>query len=272
MSVHITLLSTRPDDQQHNLLVESLGKGLLDSGCTKTVTGELWLQEYLTTLSESEIRGIREKQSKSVFRFGDGIENKSTKCITIPVTIGKKKLQMDVEVVPNEIPLLVSKAAMKQMKMQLDFTKDTAIIGGEKVELVCNSLGHYCIPITKERIESHNCNVVLHVQNLETMTHKEKQKKALKLHRQLSHATKERILRLLKSSGCEDEDFLRCVADCCDQCVLCQKYRKPRLRPVVGFPMSDRFNQVVSMDLKECKHHKSWILHLIDIAKRYSAA
>ena len=67
MSVHITLLSTRPDDQQHNLLVESLGKGLLDSGCTKTVTGELWLQEYLTTLSESEIRGIREQVCVSIW-------------------------------------------------------------------------------------------------------------------------------------------------------------------------------------------------------------
>ena len=36
--------------------------------------------------------------------------------------------------------------------------------------------------------------------------------------------------------------------------------------------MADRFNQTVAMDLKEYKHHKTWILHLIDCATRYSVA
>ena len=51
-----------------------------------------------------------------------------------------------------------------------------------------------------------------------------------------------------------------------DLCEVCQKFKSPPSRPVVGLPLADNFNQVASMDLKE------WILHLIDTATRYSAA
>ena len=39
------------------------------------------------------------------------------------------------EIVPNKIPLLISKGAMKQMGMQLDFAKDISLIKGEKVRV-----------------------------------------------------------------------------------------------------------------------------------------
>ena len=41
---------------------------------------------------------------------------------------------------------------------------------------------------------------------------------------------------------------------------------------MVGFPVFDKFNEYVSMDLKEIKKGKLWILHLIDAAARYTAA
>ena len=44
------------------------------------------------------------------------------------------------------------------------------------------------------------------------------------------------------------------------------------LRPVVGLPLANDFNQVVCMDLKEHVHNQSWMLHLIDAATRYSVA
>ena len=76
----------------------------------------------------------------------------------------------------------------------------------------------------------------------------------------------------MKNSGCKDKEFIKCIEHCCDTCELCSKYRKRPLRPVVSFPMADRFNQVVAMDLKEVEHTKTWILHLIDVATRYTAA
>ena len=43
--------------------------------------------------------------------------------------------------------------------------------------------------------------------NLSTYTKKVKKQKAEKLHRQFAHASKERLFRLLKDSGCKDKEF-----------------------------------------------------------------
>ena len=94
--------------------------------------------------------------------------------------------------------------------------------------------------------------------------------KAVKLHQQFSHASKEKLLKLIASSGCKDEEFVSCVKQCCEECKVCRRFRRPPLRPAVGLPVADRFNQVVSMDLKEHERGK-WILHMIDTATHYSA-
>ena len=108
-TVHITLLTSKPDAVQKNLLVESLGKGLLDSGCTKTVTGEQWLEEYCSTLCDADKMKVVEKSSKSLFRFGYGVESKSVRKVTIPVNIGRKDMLMDVKVVCYEYDSAVNK-------------------------------------------------------------------------------------------------------------------------------------------------------------------
>ena len=85
-----------------------------------------------------------------------------------------------------------------------------------------------------------------------SLGNEEKKKKAIKLHCQLCHAAKDRLVRLLKDSGCEDKGFLKIVVDCCENCEFCLKFKKPFSRPVVGFPVSDEFNEYVSMDLGSC--------------------
>ena len=75
----------------------------------------------------------------------------------------------------------------------------------------------------------------------------------------------------MKDSGCDGKTFLKMIVDY-DNCEFCLKFKKPFSRPVVSFPMSDRFNEYVSMDLKEVEKGKVWILHLIDAAARYTAA
>ena len=55
-----------------------------------------------------------------------------------------------------------------------------------------------------------------------------------------------------------------------EKCNVCFKYKKAPLKPVVVFLLSQDFNDVISMDLKENNGFK--ILHLIDHATCYSAA
>ena len=267
VNVHITLHLS-----QQKLNVEALGKGLLDSGCSKTVAGQVWYEEYLHTLSEEDRKKVIEVKSKSIFRFGDGVETKSLKCVSVPVFIGKKQLVLDMEIVPNQIPLLISKGAMKQLGMQLDFAKDIALIKGQKVKLICTSTGHYCLPLTLTCLDDNSVNFILHLECVDNLSKKEMMSKALKLHRQFSHATKEKLIKLLRDGGCESTEFLKCINKVCDECETCQKYRRAPLKPIVGLPIAYDFNQVVCMDLKEIEHTKLWILHLLDAATRYSGA
>ena len=94
---------------------------ILDSGCSKTVAGKLWASEYLKTLPEKEVSFVVRKNSNSVFRFGDGKDIKSIELLTVPVLICGQRFLLDIEVVENDIPLLISKGPMKVLCMQVDF-------------------------------------------------------------------------------------------------------------------------------------------------------
>ena len=114
---------------------------------------------------------------------------------------------------------------------------------------------------------------MLHTFALKDLSKSDKKKKAIKLHRQFSHASKEKLCKLVRESkDFNDIEFLKMIEEWCDSCEICQKYKKAPLRPIVGMRLADKFNQVVCMDLKEYIHNKCWILHLIDSATRYSDA
>ena len=272
MTVNITLFSGEGSAEQCMLMAESIGFGILDSACTKTVAGEQWMKEFLSVLPESEYSQAKEseRKNKSVYRFGDGKETHSLRTIDLPVMIGSKKYIIEVDVVASDIPLLISKPSMSRLGMKIDFSNNQAEVCGEIMSLRCTTSGHYCIPLSY--FVSESCNFVFNIEHLCGSTVDEKKKKALKLHRQFCHASSERLIRLLKNAGCSDKDFIQEIEKCCQNCEFCRKYKAPLPRPVVGFPMAEEFNQVVCMDLKEVKKGKLWILHLVDAATRYTNA
>ena len=178
---------------------------------------------------------------------------------------------LEVDVANNNITLVISKLAMSKLGMKIDFTRHEAEVNDQVIiKLQCNSSSHYCVPLTT--LARENCNVIFHLTNLLSLSNEGKKKKAIKLHRQLCHASKDRLVKLLKDSGCDDKKFLKMIVDYCDNCKFCSEFKKPFSIPVVRFPVSDRFNEYVSMNLKEAQKGKLWILHLIDTATSYTAA
>ena len=273
--VHFTLLSSeKPDGPLSALLQETLGMAILDSGCSKTVAGNIWMEAYLDQLSKRDRASVKTVPSNTRFRFGDGVESVSSKLMTIPVVIGKVKVPIEVNIVDNEIPLLLSRRSMKKAGCKLDFSTDSVTMLGQSIKLISTQAGHYCIPLTKYLLNDDiDISIVLHTTALENCSTSEKRKKALKLHRQFSHATKDKLCKFVQESkSFSDKEFLTILSKCCDDCELCQKFKRPPLRPVVGLPLANDFNQVVCMDLKEHVHNQSWMLHLIDAATRYSVA
>ena len=131
-------------NKSRNLIYESLGKGVLDSACTRTVSGQIWMSEYLSTLQPDERKLVKESPSQALFRFGDGVECRSLKQMTIPVSIGGvMKRMMKVELVSVEVPLLISNKTMKRMGMKLDFAKDMVYFQGKSLKLSTTTSGHY---------------------------------------------------------------------------------------------------------------------------------
>ena len=100
-------------------------------------------------------------------------------------------------------------------------------------------------------IKSKFYNIVLHTTALKGLSRSEKKKKAIKLHQQFAHCSKERLIKLVKESkNFDDKEFLEILEECYDNCEFCQQIKKAPLRPVVGISLADKFNQVVCMDLK----------------------
>ena len=79
-------------------------------------------------------------------------------------------------------------------------------------------------------------NVVLHCEALKECLIVEKRRKTEKLHRHFAHASKERLISLVRGSKAfNDKEFLDLIWDVCDSCSVCLRSRKLPLQPVVGF-------------------------------------
>ena len=269
MLVNLTLVTG--DFTNNVMMVETLAKAILDTACTKTVAGQTWMNEYLSLLPTSKQDQVKssKRSTNTLYRFGDGVETKSKYELELPINVCGKMLTISVDVVDSDIPLLLSRPTMTELGMILNTKNHTVEVDGHSYKLQFNPSGHYVIPVSEWTNE--DCKIVLHMENLETYTKSEKRQKALKLHRQFAHASKERLLRLLKNGGCTDLEFMKAVEKCCEECQFCQKYRKPKPKPIVGLPKAEKFNEVVSMDLKEVEKGKIWILHLVDSCTRYTA-
>ena len=129
------------------LVDESRGCAVLDTGCSTTVCGEMWLESYLQFLSDYEKDKIIENQSSSTFTFGDGTTVASLRKVTLPCWIGNVRANVTTDVVTCNIPLLLSKRSMKKAEMCLDFGNDRVLIGGKQIDLQCTSSGHYILPL-----------------------------------------------------------------------------------------------------------------------------
>ena len=122
---------------------------LIDSGASGTVVGMSWLRQWLGH------REIPLDSSTRSFRFGDGgLVPSLGKCnVTLyllpSVTNANspKSITVAVDVVPSEVPLLISKQSLEAMKGTLDFSKATlCILNGLTIHLKNLASGHISLP------------------------------------------------------------------------------------------------------------------------------
>ena len=77
--------------------------GILDCGCTKNVTGEVWLDEFINELSEEDKSLVEDEKTHTKFKFGDEKEVVSTREVKFPCVVGSKTVMVKANVVMCDI-------------------------------------------------------------------------------------------------------------------------------------------------------------------------
>ena len=176
--------------KSRNLISESTNVAILDSRATNTVTGESWMNTYIDNLEGAEKAKVRCRESKNSYHFGDGNTVSAIKNVDISITTANERVTLNTDIVQNDIPLLLSRKAMRTANMTLYFKNDNAIIFGEPEKLIVRKSGHYALPISpynkilKNIVTGTNPNTALI-----TISNKSRKDNARKLHRQFSYPT-----------------------------------------------------------------------------------
>ena len=214
-------------------------------------------------MSEEDKSRVVKRPGVKMFKFGGGEVLKSIGSYSVPAILAGKEIAINTDVVESDIPLLLSKEAMKTAKVKLDLQTDTAEILGVSMSLNHTRSGHYCVPIDRvEKIPVENVCAV----RLDKLEDKELHKCLLKLHRQFAHPTEKKLIALLKDASVWKEEYLEIVSEISKNCDVCKVYTRTPPKPAVAMPLASKFNEKVAMDLK--KWENQWILHLVDMWSR----
>ena len=243
-------------EQYTSLVSETFNRGVIDSGCAKTCCGKGWYETYLETLSEEQVNKIQSFKSQSKFRFGDSQPITAEKKVLLPMTIAEKDILVETEVVPCDIPLLLSKDTMKKLKAKQDYENDTICIFDKKIDMICTNTGHYAVPICKNTLIKYDdtSDKIVVLFNLEGNC--DVKSIAKKLHQQFSHPSADRLIKYIRKAGVENDELFSAIGNISDHCDTCKKYSKVRPRPSVTFPLATEFNDTVAIDLKIFKNNE----------------
>ena len=121
------VLATHTVDELAYLVEDAGVRGVLDTGCSKSVVGIKWLEKYNETLPKEVARSLKVEDSQRVYQFGGGETRCSQGCVSLPTMIGDKKVSIKVEIVEAEIPLLIGSNSMLCAKALLDFENMRAV-------------------------------------------------------------------------------------------------------------------------------------------------
>ena len=93
---------------------------------------------------------------------------------------------------------------------------------------------------------------------------------AHKLHRQFGHPRPEKLIKLIRNAKQTSVNLEKQIRLISDSCMTCLKFKRSQPRPIVCFPLADRFNEMIGMDLKSWG--EKFFLVIVDIATRFCAA
>ena len=111
---HAVLFTGYNKDEIARLVVDARNCAVLDSACSSTVCGKVWLDGYLKSLDKEDRGKVVQAEGAKIFKFGGGTRLKSEGAYSIPAIIAGKQVTIKTDVVNSDIPLLLSRMTMKE--------------------------------------------------------------------------------------------------------------------------------------------------------------
>ena len=117
--------------------------------------------------------------------------------VDLPIAMVSKHVMLNTDIVPSDIPLLLSRKSMKRAGMTVDFKNDQAIEFGKQMQLMITKPRYYTIPIRPHNTILNNIATGTNAAVVLIAINKTITKIAQKLHRQFAHPSSEKLLKLL---------------------------------------------------------------------------
>ena len=95
---HAVLFTGYHKEDIAQLGIDARNCAVLDSACSSTVCGDIWLENYLNSLDHEDRRQIKRSMGQKTFKFGGGERLKSKGEYNLPAVIVGKQ-------VPSELML-----------------------------------------------------------------------------------------------------------------------------------------------------------------------
>lgn len=258
------------------LLSANYQVALVDCACPTTVSGEKWLNEFFNQFGANLKSFIKTSESERIFKFGGGEKRKSKGIVIFPCSIGGKNIQLKTEVVDAEFPLLLGNSFLKKAGAILHLREERAQILGSTIDMRETNSGHFTVnispPIEGAEFAQVKDNLEVDGRILECLVALDgglTYKDIVKLHQTFGHVSVAKLEKLISNSKKltdEVKGFLEKVEENCDSC---KQHRVAKPRPAVSLPRAHKFNQIVSVDLKQYKDNKNnYILYMVDLFTR----
>jgi transposase InsO family protein len=263
-----TVWYTAPE-QKGQFVREAFGCGAFDTGCTASVAGEVWFNDFIEALSaDMKERVVGPLKSGRTFMFGNQGTLSSGAMYKLPCLIRGEYYQIEVDIIKSNIPLLISRKEMARLDISINNKNDTATMKSKPLPIMTTTAGHLIVDLLGRK-QQVNLEEMFSVRLLEA--DEETQIKTLdKIHKQFGHRSKRAFVEVLKTAENWHPKFSKMINKIISGCEGCIMRKRNPDRPAVALPMSNDFNQVVTMDLKIWRG--KYILYLIDSFTRYTMA
>ena len=225
---------------------------VVDCGAPRTLIGENHLQAYVKchSLSNDELTIIPCKQR---FKFGPSQIFTSTEKAVIPIAfkVGDDFVRKFIEafVVKADVPFLLGLDTMKQWRVMIDMEDEIMVFRSFEIDVKMsrNSGGHFILPLQKVEEWSTVDTVLYMKKEKEVLTYA----KIKKVHENTNHKSEENLLHAYKEANFLDDSVRKLIKKVCENCKVCQEFKRSQSKPRVALPKVTDFNQVVTLDLKQ---------------------